>query len=626
MHNVFSALGGPASPFGRRGGGAPPAPAFTPSTLYSSGAQGIWLDPSDLSTMFSDRAGTTPVTTPGTVVGLRLDKSKGLVLGPELVVNGDFDGGTTTGWTNVGGSISVVGGRLRIVSAGSNATAVQSVSTEVGKTYEIRIDGYNETGAFGLRVGTTSGGTDLFTAGPSVGYRRYFAALSTTTFVAIRNTTTTVGAYVETDNISVRELPGNHAAAPTDAARPIYGVEPKGGRRNLLTWSEDFRNTAAAGETRPWAWSNATVTANTTAAPDGTITADTINASLAGHVISRAFTATAAIYTASVYFRQGTDTAFELQFNTASFALGVRLRYTFSTATTTVTLGGSPSNVTTNVVAVDGVWFRATVSVLCTAATWYLDVHGITASQTSIVWGAQLELGATAGAYQKVTTDYDITESGVPTCHYVQFDGSDDSMSTAAIDFTGTDKMSVFAGVRKLSDAAAVLLENSTNAAFNNGAFYVVTGSDSGGVYSSLSKGTATVSASQTAIWTTGGTAPDAAVITATHDISGDLSAIRRNGVAGSSGTGDKGAGNFGNYPLYIGRRGSSSSPFNGRDYGIVIVGKTASAGEITDTELWLSDKTSEVDVAKSISPNIYTRSGDTILDRANSIIERRTV
>ena len=27
-----------------------------------------------------------------------------------------------------------------------------------------------------------------------------------------------------------------------------------------------------------------------------------------------------------------------------------------------------------------------------------------------------------------------------------------------------------------------------------------------------------------------------------------------------------------------------------------------------------------------AFSPNIYTRSGDTILDRANSIIERRTV
>ena len=40
--------------------------------------------------MFQDRAGTTPVTADGQTVGLILDKSKGLVLGSELVTNGDF--------------------------------------------------------------------------------------------------------------------------------------------------------------------------------------------------------------------------------------------------------------------------------------------------------------------------------------------------------------------------------------------------------------------------------------------------------------------------------------------------------------------------------------------------------
>lgn len=43
--------------------------------LFSEGEQGAWYDPSDLSTLFQDAAGTTPVTADGDPVGLMLDKS-----------------------------------------------------------------------------------------------------------------------------------------------------------------------------------------------------------------------------------------------------------------------------------------------------------------------------------------------------------------------------------------------------------------------------------------------------------------------------------------------------------------------------------------------------------------------
>ena len=49
--------------------------------LFANSEVGAWYDPSDLTTMFQDRAGTTPVTADGQTVGLILDKSKGLVLG-----------------------------------------------------------------------------------------------------------------------------------------------------------------------------------------------------------------------------------------------------------------------------------------------------------------------------------------------------------------------------------------------------------------------------------------------------------------------------------------------------------------------------------------------------------------
>ena len=62
-----------SSVFERRAAGG--AAAFDPMTLFASGEQGGWYDPSDLSTLFQDSAGTIPVTTSGQSVGRMLDKS-----------------------------------------------------------------------------------------------------------------------------------------------------------------------------------------------------------------------------------------------------------------------------------------------------------------------------------------------------------------------------------------------------------------------------------------------------------------------------------------------------------------------------------------------------------------------
>jgi hypothetical protein len=55
--------------------GEVPASGFDPATLFASSQKGFWYDPSDLSTLFQDTAGTTPVTTSGQSVGKMLDKS-----------------------------------------------------------------------------------------------------------------------------------------------------------------------------------------------------------------------------------------------------------------------------------------------------------------------------------------------------------------------------------------------------------------------------------------------------------------------------------------------------------------------------------------------------------------------
>jgi hypothetical protein len=48
---------------------------FTILDLFANGEQGAWYDPSDISTLFQDAAGTIPVTADGQPVGLMLDKS-----------------------------------------------------------------------------------------------------------------------------------------------------------------------------------------------------------------------------------------------------------------------------------------------------------------------------------------------------------------------------------------------------------------------------------------------------------------------------------------------------------------------------------------------------------------------
>lgn len=68
MRDIVSPLAGFSSPFGQRRD-------FSPFTLFADGEAGVWYDPSDLTTLFQDVAGTTPVTTPGQTVALMLDKS-----------------------------------------------------------------------------------------------------------------------------------------------------------------------------------------------------------------------------------------------------------------------------------------------------------------------------------------------------------------------------------------------------------------------------------------------------------------------------------------------------------------------------------------------------------------------
>ena len=183
------------------------------------------------------------------------------------------------------------------------------------------------------------------------------------------------------------------------------------------------------------------------------------------------------------------------------------------------------------------------------------------------------------------TADYDT--AGFPP--YLKFDGVDDSLSTASINFTNTDKMTVFAGVRKLSDAGiGIIAELSVNGQSNAGSFYLSAPDIPAANYGIRSGG----NLRPTPDWLTTYISPISNIITGYFDISADVRLARINGVQVLNNTADQGTGNFGNYPLYIGARNNAEFRFNGRLYQLLIVGALEGSGEINNTETWINNKT----------------------------------
>ena len=123
----------------------------------------------------------------------------------------------------------------------------QTIATEIGKTYQFSGEVRNKTGSASFWIGTTRNNASVLNL-TSVGigvHTGIFIATATTTFVTLL-TDGTAGQLVEFDNISVRDLPGNHEVAVSDTKRGVYGWMPKTGKRNLLTYTEDFTNAAWA--------------------------------------------------------------------------------------------------------------------------------------------------------------------------------------------------------------------------------------------------------------------------------------------------------------------------------------------------------------------------------------------
>ena len=399
---------------------------------------------------------------------------------------------------------------------------------------------------------------------------------------------------------------GNHATAPSDASRPVLRA-----RYNQITYSEQFDNAA-------WIKSQATA-ANTlaTVAPNGTNTADTLldTVFLSSHYAYQTLStlpASGSTVTVPVYAKAATLTYVTVGITDISsgslYAVAV-FNLSDGTLATSGSAGAGYSVTSTNVSAVGDGWYRCSVTcVVGTSASFVRAAVGV--NKTGIisaasggmqsylgdgsgiyVWGADFRTGSSAGTYQRIAaaTDYD-TVGFLP---YLALDGTNDSFGTNSINFSSTDEMTVCAGVTKLSDAAtAILVELSANAGPNSGSFYLAApeGVPPNNWFSSKMLGTGgpTPAVATSASFAS----PITVVFSALGDISTDTNLLRLNGTQVASNTSDQGTGNFGNYPLYIGRRNNTSLPFNGRIYQMVVCGKTLSASELASTEAYVNSKT----------------------------------
>ena len=185
-------------------------------------------------------------------------------------------------------------------------------------------------------------------------------------------------------------------------------------------------------------------------------------------------------------------------------------------------------------------------------------------------------------AIQPTTTKRPVLQQDANGKYYLRFDGIDDALYTSSIDFTSTDKMTVVAGVRKLSDATGIILELGDRQTAKPGSSALASVS----VYQFISQGS-----SSSAINGVSRPSPDTSVVSGIGNISGDIAAIRLNGTLATS-TMDQGTGNYGNYPLYIGSRGGTSFPFNGHLYSLLIRGAQSTDAQIISAETYVNQKT----------------------------------
>lgn len=589
--------------------------------IFRNGKKGFFYDPSDMGAMYQDAAGTVPVTAAGQPVGLVLDKSKGAASTRRnlLSYTDDF---TNASWhkTSTSASTSPRDNGLVLAPDGSITARSYTFTSQAFIRQLVGlargIDGYqsiwvrkgavssanairltqNNTLAWNtggsLKIPLTSQWQRVsFNSAVSGADVRYIIFGSVD--AAGTNDTDCNGSievwhpqyelnsvtdYQKVDSPYGGWIAGNHAYQTVSASRPLLGYTPVSGVRNVATYSTNAADAS-------WSFGGTRISG----IADSKDRLNAVRWSGVSTVPTKGCTVQkTGVHTVTMRLK--------VESTSGSCVLLVRNNTKNTNFTPGVLNGttGITSGVGWTAKAIgNGFWE-------CTFTTPSLDAgdliqtyFGATDTTSStfavVIEGLQVELGATATPLQKTTTLLNVTEDGVASTYSLYFDGVDDFLQTNNIDFTATDKVSLFAGVRKLSDAASgIVCELSADQNSNNGTFALrAPNAASDGSYAFNSKVTTAISAG-----VGGFTAPNSAVIVGSSDISKPTLSLRVNGVLKAVQVISQGTGNYGNYPLYIGRRGGTNLPFNGHIYGLIGIGKLASYSETAAIEKELAKRT----------------------------------
>jgi len=172
-------------------------------------------------------------------------------------------------------------------------------------------------------------------------------------------------------------------------------------RTNSLTYSSDFSNAA-------WTKGNATITANTIVAPDGTLTGDkaveTTTASVSHYIAQNSITVSSgAVVTLSVFAKSGERTRFGLlepYVNKGSF-------FDLSNGTVVGNFIGAPTS--SSITPVGNGWYRCSITTTASGTTSGFELYTVSTGTTYqytgdgfsgvFLWGAQLEAGSFATSY-----------------------------------------------------------------------------------------------------------------------------------------------------------------------------------------------------------------------------------
>jgi hypothetical protein len=527
-----------------------------------------------------------------------LDKSKGLALGAELNTGG------ASGWAGYGATAVNTGSLLTLT---NNATgygyAFKSFTTEIGKTYTLTLvfNPISGSGPSYIFVGTSSGNNaNGSSVNTTIGDKKLiFSATATTTVISLYAFGGAIGDSATLDNISVKQIAGNHAFQATSANRPILSS-----RVNLLTKTEDF---SAA----DWNKAGITPTNNTTIAPDGTLTAATCTVSQTGayrEIYQGGADSTVATYTYTIYAKPLTSNCITLAIADHSItAKGYvfTLTGTGSYAVFAGDVGSAMGRVSASIEQSTNGFYKCTVIVNnITAVSVYKSIYiSDSAGSNTGTLGASVAIwhpdfrptnaGALLPPYQRVNTASDYDSVGFPL--YLKCNGTSSAMSTNSIDFTSTDKMTVVTGVRKLAEAIGFILETSAAVGTYSGGFAIHTSGS--GTYriaaNSTNANTTFVSDDITTF-----TAPLSNVISASFDLSKTTAPmIITDKVNGINPThiynGTPVVGVFGNYSLYLFARFNGAGYWlNGNFYGAVIRGAQSDTASVTQTENYMAQKT----------------------------------